>query len=155
MPKPSKSELIVSEPESSLQQPQRRVFTVEEKIRIVREAERCAGPGAVAELLRREGLYSSHLSKWRALLREHGEQGLAERKPGRPSTRDERDTKLEALARENARLRAELDTANQVIDFQKNYLGLRPTSWTRSSVALPPAPGSEGAAGCFLVACSP
>lgn len=124
MPKPSKSELVASKPESSLQQPQRRVFTVEEKIRIVREAERCTSPGAVGELLRREGLYSSHLSKWRALLREHGEQGLAERKPGRPSSRDEGDAKLEALARENARLRAELDTANQVIEFQKKVSAL-------------------------------
>jgi transposase len=45
---------------------QRRRFTAEYKRRIVREADRCTTPGAIGALLRREGLYSSQLAKWRA-----------------------------------------------------------------------------------------
>ncbi|MFN8625330.1 MAG: hypothetical protein U0587_05035 [Candidatus Binatia bacterium] len=41
---------------------QRRRFTAEYKLRILREAERCTAPGAIGALLRREGLYSSHLT---------------------------------------------------------------------------------------------
>ena len=43
----------------------RRRFTVEYKGKILREADGCKTPGAVGALLRREGLYSSHLTKWR------------------------------------------------------------------------------------------
>src|SRR5436190_904046 len=50
----------------------RRRFTVEYKRKIVREADGCKTPGAVGALLRREGLYSSHLTTWRAA-RERGE----------------------------------------------------------------------------------
>ena len=59
--------------------PQRRRFTAEYKRRIVREAERCTKAGEIGALLRREGLYSSHLVTWRAA-RDRGElEGLAAR----------------------------------------------------------------------------
>lgn len=57
-----------------LEKPQRRRFTLEYKRRILREADRCQKPGEVGALLRREGLYSSHLSSWRAA-RDRGELG--------------------------------------------------------------------------------
>src|ERR671919_1242756 len=60
---------------------QRRRFTVEYKRKIVREADGCKTPGAVGALLRREGLYSSHLTTWRAA-RERGELAGAPKKRG-------------------------------------------------------------------------
>src|SRR6202795_2326342 len=78
----------------------RRRFTVEYKRKIVREADACKTPGGVGALLRREGLYSSHLTTWRAA-RERGE--LA----GVPKTRgpvrrvaDPRDKRITELERE-------------------------------------------------------
>ena len=58
----------------------RRRFTAEYKQKILREAERCGKPGEIGALLRREGLYSSHLTAWRAA-RSRGERAGA---PGRP-----------------------------------------------------------------------
>ncbi len=45
--------------------PKRRQFTAEYRLRILEEADRCTKPGEVDRLLRREGLYSSHLTAWR------------------------------------------------------------------------------------------
>src|SRR5205809_8149273 len=77
-----------------------RRFTVEYKRKIVREADACRTPGAVGALLRREGLYSSHLTTWRAA-RERGELAGAPKKRG-PTRRvvDPRDRKLAEQARE-------------------------------------------------------
>ncbi len=50
----------------------RRRFTAGYKRRILREADACTAPGAIGALLRREGLYSSHLTTWRKQ-RERGE----------------------------------------------------------------------------------
>ncbi len=61
----------------------RRRFTAAEKLRVLREADRCTRPGELGALLRREGLYSSHLSTWRAA-RKRGElAGLTSRPRGR------------------------------------------------------------------------
>ncbi len=78
----------------------RRQFTVEYKRKIVREADGCKTPGTVGALLRREGLYSSHLTTWRAA-RERGELAGAPKKRG-PARRvvDPRDKKLAEQARE-------------------------------------------------------
>jgi transposase len=69
----------------------RRRFTVEYKRKIVREADACKTPGTVGALLRREGLYSSHLTTWRAA-RERAGRGADEARPratGRRSPRQE------------------------------------------------------------------
>ena len=63
MPKPSKVVLEDSSSFTPSQKPVRRSFTAADKIRIVREAEQCLDPGALGELLRRDGIYNSHLSK--------------------------------------------------------------------------------------------
>src|SRR5256885_6753816 len=61
---------------------QRRRFTAAEKLRVLREADGCTKPGELGALLRREGLYSSHLSAWRAA-RQRGElAGLTPRPRG-------------------------------------------------------------------------
>ena len=98
----------------------RRRFTGTEKLRVLREADRCTRPGELGALLRREGLYSSHLSAWRAA-RQRGElAGLAPRARG-PKTKpvDPRDRKLAEQAREITRLQARLERAEGLIEVQK------------------------------------
>ena len=63
--------------------PKRRKFTAQYRLRILEEAESCTQPGAVGRLLRREGLYSSHLTEWRRARREGSLQGLTPSKRGR------------------------------------------------------------------------
>ena len=84
---------------------ERRRFTAEYKRRIVREADRCTTPGAIGALLRREGLYSSLLTTWRAA-RERGElEGLAPKKRGPKGVPpDPRDKKIAEQEREIAKL---------------------------------------------------
>jgi transposase len=83
---------------------ERRRFTAEYKRRIVREADRCTKPGEIGALLRREGLYSSHLVTWRAA-RDRGElEGLSPKKRGpKVAPPDPRDRKIAELEREVGR----------------------------------------------------
>ena len=97
--------------------PQRRRFTAEYKLRIVREADACKGDGDVGALLRREGLYSSHLSSWRREREAIAKAGMAASKRGRKA--NVVDPRLKELERENARLRRRLQRADIVIDIQK------------------------------------
>ncbi len=104
----------------------RRRFTAEYKARILDEADRCTEPGQLGELLRREGLYSSHLTTWRR----QREAGLAPKRRGRKPlpNRKERE-ELERLKRENKRLAEELRQARLIIDVQKKVsemLGIPP-----------------------------
>ena len=97
----------------------RRTFSAAEKLRILREAERCP-QGELGALLRREGIYSSHLTTWRRE-RERGQlAGLTTRKRG-PKV-DELAQQLADLERENARLTAKLGKAELIIDAQKKLL---------------------------------
>ena len=95
---------------------QRRRYSAEYKLRIVREADACTAPGEVSALLRREGLFTSHLTYWRkqrdagaldALGRPRG------RKPG-----DRRDAQIAELKRRLERSEAELCKARKVIEVQ-------------------------------------
>jgi len=95
----------------------RRRFTAEYKLRILREADACKGDGDLGALLRREGLYSSHLATWRRQRDEIAKAGLKARKRGpKPKAVDLRVKRLE---RENARLKRQLEQAETIIDFQK------------------------------------
>ena len=99
---------------------QRRRFTAAEKLRVLREADSCTKPGELSALLRREGLYSSHLSTWRAA-RSRGElAGLTPRRRG-PQAKpvDPRDKKIAELEREARRLQARLERAEGLIELQK------------------------------------
>jgi transposase-like protein len=96
----------------------RRQFTAKYKLRIVREADACTEPGQIGSLLRREGLYSSYLSKWRQQ-REDGQlQAFSSKKRGR-KPEDPSVEELAQLQRENERLRARLEQAEIIIDVQK------------------------------------
>ena len=97
----------------------RRRFTAAEKLRVLKEADRCTKSGEVSALLRREGLYSSHLSVWREA-RKRGElAGLTPRARGRKAKPvDARDRKLAELERENRRLSARLERAEGLIAVQ-------------------------------------
>jgi transposase-like protein len=95
----------------------RRRFSREEKLRILAEIDRCKDRGEVGALLRKEGLYSSHLSMWRQQLRAHGEAGLDAKPSGRKPVRDDRDRKLEQLEREKAKLERELALARKVVEL--------------------------------------
>ncbi len=98
----------------------RRRFDAAYKLRILAEAERCQTPGQLGELLRREGLYSSHLTKWRMQREAGGLDALAPKKRGRKSLPNAAERKeLERLRRENARLTQRLKQAETIIEFQK------------------------------------
>lgn len=99
----------------------RRGFSAEYKRKVLAEAEACTKPGELGALLRREGLYSSHLAAWRKAVREHGEvRGLEPKKRGpKAAPKDARDARIAELEREKVRLKAELDRARAVIDLQK------------------------------------
>ena len=109
----------VPDPEVS-ERPQRRRFTATYKLAILRELDACKKPGETGAVLRREGLYSSHISDWRRARRAGELRGLAARKSGRPAKpRNPLQPENERLARENERLREELRKAAVIIDVQK------------------------------------
>ena len=113
-----------------LERPKRRTFTAEYKARILREADACE-PGGIGALLRREGLYSSHLVTWRHQRDLGALKGLTPRRRGRKAKKvDPVAEECERLRRENARLAAELEQAHVIIDVQKKVagmLGVRPS----------------------------
>ena len=96
----------------------RRRFSAAEKARIVREAEACTERGAIGALLRREGLYASHLTTWRKQLRERGVEGLAAKKRG-PAPKPKPSAREIELERKTRKLEKELAKAKLVIEFQK------------------------------------
>lgn len=118
MPKPSKPNTeVVASPGRDRRQ--RRRFSAEYKERILKEAEACTGRGQLGELLRREGLYSSHLSTWRAQRDKHGTAGLAAKKPGRKPKKDAKDRLIEKQQRRIAALEKETHIQKGLIDLQR------------------------------------
>ena len=125
----SRNETSILEPEV-LPTAKRRRFTTQEKVRILEEADACTEPGELGALLRREGIYSSYLSRWRRA-RDRGElQALSPKKRGPKSVADSGLTKeLAELQRENERLRGRLAQAEAIMEAQKKLselLGLNP-----------------------------
>jgi transposase len=102
----------------------RRRFSARYKRNILQEADKC-GPGGIAALLRREGLYSSHITTWRKQ-RELGEiAGLEPRKRGKkPVPRNPLAAENEKLRRETQRLQKHLHQAEVIIDVQKKLCDL-------------------------------
>jgi transposase-like protein len=98
----------------------RRRFSAAYKLRIVEEADACTKAGGVGALLRREGLYSSHLVIWRRA-RDQGQlEALSPKRRGPKPDPDRPLQKRNAqLERENARLRQRLETAEVIIDVQR------------------------------------
>jgi transposase len=98
----------------------RRAFTAEYKQRILTEADAAVTqPGAIGSLLRREGLYSSHLVTWRREREAGILKGLTPHKRGRKSKRSPQEEEIQKLRRENQRLTEQLRKAEIVIDVQK------------------------------------
>jgi transposase len=103
-----------------LEKPVRRRFTAEYKAKIVAEADSCTEMGQVGELLRREGLYSSHLSTWRRQRDEGGLAGLEPKRRGRkPKAKNPLADENERLRGENRRIKEKLRQAELIIDVQK------------------------------------
>ena len=111
----------------------RRRFSAEYKLRVLAEADSCTERGEIGALLRREGLYSSHLTTWRRQRDEGQLQGLKGKKRGRKA--DQAAAELAQLRRENEQLQARLQQAETIIDVQKKLCGL---------LGLSAEPGSEG-----------
>ena len=98
----------------------RRVWPADYKLRILNEIDEAkvsGEPGAVGEICRREGLYSSLISEWRAQRDRGALEGLRDKPRGRPAA-DPSRTELARLRAENERLRADLVTAGELIEAQ-------------------------------------
>jgi transposase-like protein len=115
----------------------RRKFTAEYKRRILREAAACTEPGSLGALLRREGLYSSHLTSWRGQA-ERGEiAGLTPKKRGpAPKVVDPRDKRIAELERELEKQRRRAERAEALVEAQKKISELL-------GIAMPPEEEAE------------
>ena len=103
----------------------RRRFSAEYKLKILREAEACTKPGAIGALLRREGLYSSNLTTWRAQRRTGELGGLAPKKRGPvPQAKNPLAAKVVALEREVTRQTARAERAEALVELQKKVAEL-------------------------------
>jgi transposase len=105
-----------------VEQAKRRTFTAKYKLEILAKADACTRPGEVGELLRREGLYTSHLTYWRKQVRDGALKEL-----GRPRGRkpvDRRDQEIAQLKRKLERSEVELAKARRVIEIQGNVSAL-------------------------------
>ena len=96
---------------------QRRRFTAEYRLGILKQADACKRPGELGALLRREGLYSSHLANWRR----QREQGALRDMRGRRRGPNPRpiDPRVKQLEAENRRLQRKLQRAETIIALQK------------------------------------
>lgn len=105
-----------------VEQAKRRSFTAEYKARILAEADACTRPGEVGELLRREGLYTSHLTYWRKQRRDGALKELGQPRGRKPA--DKRDGQIAALTRRAERAEAELAKMKRVVEIQGNLSAL-------------------------------
>jgi len=102
------------------ERPVRRRFLAEYKLQILRQADACDASGQLGELLRREGLYSSHLSAWRKQREQGTLDALSPKKRGRkPRDHDPLIEENRRLERMNRRLVERLRQAEVIIDVQK------------------------------------
>ena len=105
-----------------VEQAKRRAFTAEYKARILAEADACSRPGEVGELLRREGLYTSHLTYWRKQRKDGALKELGQPRGRKPA--DKRDAQIAALTRRAERAEAELAKMKRVVEIQGNLSAL-------------------------------
>ncbi len=114
----------VADPEV-LAKPTRRQFTAEYRQRILAQAERCTDRGEIGRLLRREGLYSSHLSNWRKSREEGALSGLKATKRGRkPAEANPLAPEVRSLEAKVRRLERELAAAHTILEVQGKVAGL-------------------------------
>ena len=112
---------VVPDPEL-VEQAKRRSFTAKYKLEILARADACSAPGEIGELLRREGLYTSHLTYWRKQRRDGALKELGRPRGRKPS--DRRDAQIAELSQRAKRAEAELAKARKVIEIQGNVSAL-------------------------------
>lgn len=110
---------------------ERRRFSAEYKLRILAEADECRERGQIGALLRREGLYSSHLDKWRQQRKQGVLKALAPQKRGRKA--DAQAEEMVRLRSENEQLRTRLQRAEHIIEVQKKLAELFGTQAAETS----------------------
>jgi len=107
------------DPEVS-EKPTRRRYSAEYKLKILRQADKCTKRGELGALLRREGLYSSHLKTWQDQREKGTLHGLAPKKRGRKAIpKNPLSDELQQLRRENEQLKHKLKQTETIIDVQK------------------------------------
>ena len=97
----------------------RRRFTAAFKLKILEAAAQCTEPGALGALLRREGLYTSHLAAWRAAARRGELAALAQRRGPKPAIPDPSVKRIAALERQLARATARAERLEIIVGVQK------------------------------------
>ena len=112
---------VVAEETEVPSKPERRRFSAEYKLKILREADACTKRGEIGALLRREGLYSSHLVDWRRAR----DSGLAPKKRG-PAAKEPNPLakRVAELEREAARWKARAEQAEGLVAVQKKVAEL-------------------------------
>ena len=105
-----------------VEQAKRRTFTAKYKLEILAKADACTRPGEVGEVLRREGLYTSHLTYWRKQVRDGALKELGKSRGRKPA--DRREQQIAELTRRLERSEAELAKARRVIEIQGNVSAL-------------------------------
>jgi transposase-like protein len=113
--------LTAGRPETEVtEKAKRRRYSAEFKARILREAEACTKSGELGALLRREGLYSSHLTSWRAQAARGQVEALTPKKRGpKAKEADPRDKHISAMEREIAFLKRRAERAEALVELQK------------------------------------
>jgi transposase-like protein len=108
-----------------LEKATRRRFTAKYKLNLLEQADQCKEPGQIGALLRREGLYSSHLTTWRHQRESGALKALGPRKRGRNAKpQDKQSHRLVELEREVEQLRQKLIQAETIIYVQKKVSSL-------------------------------
>jgi transposase len=105
-----------------VERPKRRRFTAKYKLEILEKADACTRPGEVGELLRREGLYTSHLTYWRKQRKDGALKELGRPRGRKPA--DRRDAQIAELSKRAEGAEAELAKARRVIEIQGNVSAL-------------------------------
>lgn len=103
---------------------QRRNFTSAYKLKILDLADACSKDGDIGALLRKEGLYSSHLSKWRQQKQQGILYGLSKKRGVKPKEDQEMLLAYKKLQAENNKLKDKLSEAEIIIEFQKKTSAL-------------------------------
>jgi len=103
---------------------QRRRFTAAYKLKVLQEADRSTKSGELGALLRREGLYSSHLAAWRAARRRGALAGLARRRGPTPTVPDPNAARIATLERRLAVAVQRADRAEAIVEVQKKVAAL-------------------------------
>jgi len=110
-------------PNPNLEKRTRRHFSTEYKLRLLTEADACRH-GELGVLLRREKLYSSQLTTWRKELADDGVEKLHKTAPGPKARQTAEQKRIDALARDNARLQKKLSAAEDCLSLQKKALSM-------------------------------